>query len=49
MADDKKCENAPCSCAPTEGSDYCGVTCEGKGQVVELDCDCGHPNCSGDF
>lgn len=51
MADDReeKCGNAPCSCKPQSGEKYCGVVCEGKGETIELDCDCGHPDCSGNF
>jgi hypothetical protein len=50
MADDQenKCKNAPCSCPSSEGK-YCSTSCEGKGDVVELDCECGHPECSGNF
>ena len=53
MADDKKdekiCKNPPCSCPATEGSKYCGPSCEGTGSFIELDCDCGHEACSGNF
>lgn len=46
---DKTCKNPPCSCAAPSDNDYCSVSCEGKGDVIELDCECGHPECSGDF
>jgi len=44
----KKCKNPVCSCVPAEG-DYCSATCEGKGALVEIDCDCSHPECQGNF
>jgi hypothetical protein len=52
MADDKdknKCKNPPCSCPATEGSKYCSASCQGTGDTIELDCDCGHDDCSGNF
>jgi hypothetical protein len=49
MADDKDtCGNPVCSCKPTDGK-YCSASCEGAGKTVEIDCDCGHPDCSGNF
>ncbi len=47
--DDNKCKNAPCSCPRSEESKYCSTNCEGKGDMVELDCECGHPECAGNF
>lgn len=50
MAEEKeKCQNAPCSCKPQAGDKYCSASCEGVGDTVEIDCDCGHPECSGNF
>ncbi len=50
MADDNnKCKNPPCSCPPSDDTKYCSVTCEGKGETIELDCECGHPECAGNF
>jgi hypothetical protein len=50
MADENDtCKNAPCSCAPLPDSKYCSASCEGTGDVVELDCDCGHEGCAGNF
>jgi hypothetical protein len=50
MADEKDtCKNPVCSCpAPADGK-YCSASCEGKGETIELDCDCSHPECSGNF
>jgi hypothetical protein len=50
MADeDNKCQNAPCTCpAPSDGK-YCSASCEGAGKTIELDCDCGHTDCGGNF
>lgn len=44
----KKCQNPVCSCVPQEGK-YCSASCEGKGALVEIDCDCSHPECKGNF
>lgn len=52
MADEKEgrtCANPTCSCKVQDGQKFCSTSCEGKGKVVELDCECGHPQCSGDF
>jgi hypothetical protein len=50
MADEKEtCENPPCTCAPQPGGSCCSAQCEGKGDTIELDCDCGHPECGGNF
>lgn len=51
MADDngKKCKNPSCTCAPQEGGKYCSAQCEGTGDTIELDCDCGHDECGGNF
>jgi len=44
----QKCQNPVCSCIPKEGK-YCSASCEGKGALVEIDCDCSHPECAGNF
>ena len=50
MADEKdKCKNPVCSCPPQPDGKYCSASCEGAGDTIELDCDCGHPECSGNF
>jgi hypothetical protein len=52
MADQKEakiCKNAPCSCPVPEGQKYCSASCEGTGDTIELDCDCSHPECAGNF
>lgn len=52
MAEEKEtnvCKNPPCSCAVSDGQKYCSTSCEGKGQTIELDCDCIHPECKGNF
>ena len=46
---DNVCKNPPCSC-PTDGGDkYCSVHCQSTQNTVQIDCDCGHQTCSGDF
>jgi hypothetical protein len=51
MADDEKetCKNPVCGCAPPPDGKYCSASCEGAGKTIEIDCDCGHPECTGDF
>ncbi|HEU4766380.1 MAG TPA: hypothetical protein VFS77_03370, partial [Pyrinomonadaceae bacterium] len=51
MADDnvKTCKNPACTCPPQEGGKYCSASCEGSGDTIELDCDCGHDACGGNF
>ena len=51
MADEreeKTCANPPCSC-PVQGEKYCSVHCESTKSTVQIDCDCGHDGCKGDF
>ena len=53
--EEKICVHGHCSCAATEGSDYCSPYCENVGDTtnntVNEDhkdiCDCGHPGCRG--
>jgi hypothetical protein len=49
MAEERKCKNPPCTCETKPGDKYCGPSCEGTGQTIELDCDCGHEECQGNF
>lgn len=51
MADDngKTCKNPSCTCPPQDGGKYCSAQCEGAGDTIELDCDCGHEACGGNF
>jgi len=52
VAEDKeknKCKNAACSCTVQEGQKYCSASCEGTGDTIEIDCDCSHPECKGNF
>lgn len=51
MADDNanKCKNPACSCPAQPDGKYCSASCEGAGQTIEIDCDCGHETCSGNF
>ena len=51
MADDdnkETCKNPVCGCPPHDGK-YCSASCEGTGDTIEIDCDCGHEACSGNF
>ena len=50
MAEENEtCKNPPCSCPRSSDSKYCSAYCEGVGDIVELDCDCGHDSCGGNF
>lgn len=49
MADVEKCKNPPCTCKPEPGAKYCSASCEGTGDTIELDCDCSHEECQGNF
>ncbi len=51
MADDqeKQCKNPACTCPAQTDAKYCSAACEGAGNTVQIDCDCGHPECSGNF
>jgi len=49
MADENKCKNAVCGCQAQDDGKYCSASCEGTGDTIELDCDCGHDGCSGNF
>lgn len=45
----EQCQNPVCGCKPLADGDYCSASCEGVGSTVEIDCDCGHPECDGNF
>ena len=51
MADEKqnKCRNEVCNCQAQPDGKYCSASCEGKGDTIEIDCDCQHPECSLNF
>ena len=52
MAEDEEgqtCKNDACSCTVPKGQKYCGASCEGSGSTIEIDCDCSHPECKGNF
>ena len=43
------CKNPPCTCPDEKGEKFCSVHCQSTGNTVQIDCDCGHPACAGDF
>ena len=49
MADESKCKNPPCTCPQPPDGKYCSASCEGTGDTIELDCDCSHEECQGNF
>jgi len=46
MAENKKCAHPSCHCQATADSKYCSPYCEAAGTTVEIQCNCGHPECS---
>jgi hypothetical protein len=49
MAEPKKCAHPACSCTVEKGEEFCSATCQGSGKTLQIDCDCGHDACTGDF
>jgi len=47
MAENKKCAHPSCNCHAREGNEYCSVYCEGAGTAPDIQCGCGHTECSG--
>ena len=45
----RTCKNPPCGCRVPEGEDFCSVNCASTEHETQIDCDCGHPECGGDF
>lgn len=45
----KTCKNPTCNCRVSDDASYCSATCEGAGGMTQIDCDCGHSECQGDF
>lgn len=44
----KKCKHAGCGCAAPEGKDYCSEVCKDAKSVIEITCQCRHPQCGGE-
>ena len=54
MADERRdegktCANAPCTCPVEKGEKFCSVHCASTEHNIQIDCDCGHESCGGDF
>jgi hypothetical protein len=59
MAEEQQnqCQNPPCTCPPQPDGKYCSASCEGAANpgwwgthgTIEIDCDCGHEACQGNF
>ena len=49
MAEKKQCAHPGCNCQVADGGlygNYCSAHCKAAGKdVVELVCECGHPEC----
>jgi hypothetical protein len=46
MSDTKKCAHPTCNCPAQKSSDYCSTYCEGKGDIADIECSCGHEGCA---
>jgi len=46
MAEKKQCKHVPCTCPVADGEKYCGAVCQAAGETVDIECDCGHPQCA---
>jgi hypothetical protein len=47
--DANTCKNSPCTCPVERGEKFCSVHCQSTGNTIQIDCDCGHESCGGDF
>jgi hypothetical protein len=45
MSEMKKCAHECCGCMTTEK--YCSEVCKDAGKMIELNCHCHHPGCTG--
>jgi len=43
------CKNPPCTCPVEKGEKFCSVHCQSTEHNIQIDCDCGHDTCKGDF
>ena len=43
------CKNSPCTCPVERGEKFCSVHCQSTEHNIQIDCDCGHDTCKGDF
>ena len=46
MKEQEKCAHPSCTCPRGRESQYCGAYCEGARDTSEIQCSCGHTNCS---
>ena len=42
-----KCAHPACNCQPADGKGYCSDSCANAKGIVELTCQCQHPECQG--
>jgi hypothetical protein len=49
VKDKNACRNPPCTCPVEKGEKFCSVHCQSTEHNVQIDCDCGHDTCRGDF
>jgi hypothetical protein len=43
-----KCTHPACNCVPADGKKYCSDTCSDSKGLLELTCQCQHPECQGE-
>ncbi len=43
----RKCKHAGCGCVTTDGKDYCSDRCKDTKKIMEITCQCNHPECKG--
>ncbi len=42
-----KCAHPACNCVPANGKKHCSATCADAKGLLELTCQCQHPECQG--
>jgi len=42
----EKCAHPACNCQPDNNDKYCSPYCHDAGDLIEIACDCGHPDCN---
>ena len=47
MAEPTKCAHTACTCVCSDGKKYCSQICEDSKGMLEIKCDCKHPECLG--
>jgi hypothetical protein len=48
MPSSKKCKHPSCSCQVPDGESYCSTACKDAKGLMDLTCQCNHPQCQGE-